>query len=198
MLLKGVSVLSIIVAVIGGVMLPIMFFRELDRREAPPIIIEDPLEDGTIVVAVEGAVASPGLVSLASGSRWGDAIQASGGMIAGADASQVNLAARLADGEQVLIPTEAVVARSDTGNGVPDGMASPSGFKAPPPASGPLDLNRATAGELDMLPGIGPVLAERIIERRNAVGRFTSIDDLTAIRGISERMVEELRPLVTV
>ncbi|MGI8642670.1 MAG: helix-hairpin-helix domain-containing protein [Thermomicrobiales bacterium] len=197
MMVRGVSLLSIAVAAIGGVMLTVMFFRDLDRREAPPIIIEDVAADATIVVAVEGAVASPGLVFLPSGSRWGDAIIASGGMVAGADTSYVNAAARLTDGERLVIPTEVVVATGGDQSPPFRVPASPSLVGEHAADQGRVNINRATASELDALPGIGPVLAERIVERRGEIGRFATVDELVAIRGISEGMLEELRPLVT-
>lgn len=196
MMVRGVSLLSIAVAAIGGVMLTVMFFRDLDRREAPPIIIEDVAADATIVVAVEGAVASPGLVFLPSGSRWGDAIIASGGMVAGADTSYVNAAARLTDGERLVIPTEVVVATGGDQSPPFRVPASPSLVGEHAADQGRVNINRATASELDALPGIGPVLAERIVERRGEIGRFATVDELVAIRGISEGMLEELRPLV--
>lgn len=196
---RTLSILSIAVAVLGGIVLAVTFYRELDRRDAPPIIIEDPVDEEEIVVSVEGAVASPGLVSLPAGSRWGDAIKVSGGMLPGADLTNVNLAARLADGERLVIgmlpptsvPSMETSPLPGASPGVPDGSQGGT-------ASDLININLATEAQLDALPGIGPALARRIIERRISVGRFTSVDELEDIQGISARMVDELRPFVTV
>ncbi|HEV2106832.1 MAG TPA: ComEA family DNA-binding protein [Thermomicrobiales bacterium] len=197
---RTLSILSIAVAVLGGIVLVVTFYRELDRRDAPPIIIEDPVDEEEIVVSVEGAVASPGLVSLPAGSRWGDAIRVSGGMLPGADLTNVNPAARLADGERLLIgtlPPRSALSMVETPPlpGASPGVADDSQGGA---ASDLININFATEAELDALPGIGPTLARRIIERRTSLGRFTSVDELEDIQGISARMVNELRPFVTV
>lgn len=198
MVLKGVSLLSIAVAIIGGVMLPIMFFRELDRREAPPIVIEEVAADATMVIAVDGAVASPGLVALPSGSRWGDAIAAAGGLVPAADRSQINQAARVVDGERLVVPTKAVVVAASGILAESDQATSLPAVRTDVSEPALVNINVATAAELDALPGIGPVLAERIVGRREVIGRFVSIDDLAAVQGISERMVDTIRPLTTV
>jgi competence protein ComEA len=197
MVLKGVSLLSIAVAIVGGVMLPIMFFRELDRREAPPIVIEDLAVDATIVIEVDGAVASPGLVALASGSRWGDAIAAAGGLIPNADRSQINQAARVADGERLLVPTQAVMTVTPS-NAEPIPATILPAVEEGTSEPGMVNINVATAAELDALPGIGPVLAERIVDRREMIGRYASVDDLVEVQGISERMLDAIRPLTSV
>ncbi len=195
---KGIPVLSIFVSIIGGVMLAVVFYREIDRREGPAIIIEDAVMDATIVVAVDGAVASPGLVALPQGSRWGDAIQAAGGMTAAADVSRVNAAARLADGERLDIPALAPVQGNSRLTGPADRVATPMQTSVEPEDPGLVNINRGSAAELDALPGIGPVLAQRIVDRRQAVGHFSTVDDLAEVAGISPRMVDELRALVTV
>lgn len=197
MVLKGVSLLSIAVAIVGGVMLPIMFFRALDRREAPPIVIEDLAVDATIVIEVDGAVASPGLVALASGSRWGDAIAAAGGLIPNADRSQINQAARVADGERLLVPTQAVMTVTPS-NAEPIPATILPAVEEGSSELGMVNINVATAAELDALPGIGPVLAERIVDRREMIGHYASVDDLVEVQGISERMLDAIRPLTTV
>lgn len=195
--MKSLSWLSLAITVIGGVMLSVTFFREIDRRGAPPIVIDDPVADATLIVAVEGAVASPGLVALPSGSRWGDAIEAAGGLVADADSSQLNPAARLVDGERLAIPTLPLVGNAEPEEVNPVSNASPSVPIAQPVETGFVNINSATVSELDALPGIGPVLAQRIVERRGEVGQFRSVDDLESISGISPRMVDEIRSLVT-
>ncbi|HZO96906.1 MAG TPA: ComEA family DNA-binding protein [Gaiellaceae bacterium] len=137
-----------------------------------------------VVVDVAGAVRRPGLYRLPRGARIADALARAGGPAAGADVALVNLAAPLADGEQVLVP-----ARSG-----PAGPAAPGPAPASPAA--PVDLNSASAEQLDALPGIGPVTAEKIVAYRQAHGPFRSVDELDAIPGIGPARIENLRGLV--
>ncbi|MBB3082603.1 ComEA family DNA-binding protein [Geodermatophilus sabuli] len=138
----------------------------------------------TVVVAVVGLVARPGLVVVPAGARVADAVAAAGGLLPEADIASVNLAAVVSDGEQVAV-------------GVPG--AAGSGAAAPGPAApGRVDLNTATAADLDALPGIGPVLAQRIVEHREQQGRFTSVEQLDDVPGIGPATYAELAELVTV
>lgn len=145
-----------------------------------------------LVVHVAGAVNNPGVHELPAGSRVVDAIEAAGGLAPNADGERVNLAAPVSDGERVYIPKvgevtpPVVVGASGTAN---VGSAA---------AVGPVDLNQADEAALDALPGIGPATATAIIEHRNRIGRFTSVDQLLDVRGIGESKLEQLRPLVTV
>lgn len=182
-------------------------FVALDERAAPPIVIEDPRPDATVVVAVEGAVASPGVYALPGDARTADALAAAGGVAEDADLAAVNLARRLRDEERIVVPTLVPMPIEPTSvvtAGVPPPAAGPGEVLAtatvPAPARpvGAIDVNTATAEELDALPGIGPVLAERIVARRSASGPFRSVDDLEEVPGISANMVDDLRPLVTV
>lgn len=136
-----------------------------------------------LVVHVAGRVAAPGVLRLPGGSRVGDAIAAAGGALGDAALEQLNLARQLADGEQVLVP----------GPGVP-----PPAAVAGAAASGLLDLNLATAEDLDELPGVGPVLAERILAHREAIGRFSSVEELRDVEGIGDATFRDLAPAVTV
>jgi competence protein ComEA len=125
---------------------------------------------GQVVVSVSGKVRRPGLVRLPVGSRVDDAVRAAGGPVGGADVTALNLARRLVDGEQVLV-----------GVGPPPGAGAAGAV-----AGGLLDLNAASASDLDALPGIGPVLAQRIVDWRTANGRFASVDQLREVTGIGE------------
>ena len=137
---------------------------------------------GEVVVAVAGKVRRPGLVRLPAGSRVDDAVRAAGGLAPGAEVGVLNLARRLVDGEQVLV-----------------GLAAPPGAPAVPGGGGTLlDLNAASASDLDALPGIGPVLAQRIVDWRTENGRFASVDQLREVTGIGEAKYEDLRAKVTV
>ncbi len=174
-------------------------FALFDDRAAPPIVIEDPLAEATIVVAVEGAVASPGVYRLPADARTQDALSSAGGPAPDADLAAINLARRLRDEDRLVVPRLQPPA-PPSGTGVtdrpPEAGAGPA--SGAPLGSTPLDLNAATLADLDTLPGIGPALAQRIVAYRTEHGRFGSIDELANVAGISPRMVDELRPLLTV
>jgi competence protein ComEA len=138
-----------------------------------------------LVVDVVGEVRRPGLVHLVQGARIADALTAAGGVTTKADAALVNLAAPLADGEQVVVP-----ARGAVGAG---GSATAAGPGSPP---APVDLNTATAEQLDTLPGIGPETAAKIVSFRQAHGPFRSVEGLDAVPGIGPSRIAELKGLV--
>jgi competence protein ComEA len=139
-----------------------------------------------LVVHVIGDVRRPGLVRLAAGSRVADAIAAAGGLSKGGSSGELNLARPVVDGEQIAVSRDSPPA-------TPVGPASGGD-----PASVVVDLNTATAAELDTLPGVGPVTASRILEWRAAHGRFASIDQLREVSGIGARTFELLAPHVRV
>ncbi|BFU46409.1 helix-hairpin-helix domain-containing protein [Krasilnikovia sp. MM14-A1004] len=141
-----------------------------------------------IVVAVGGKVRKPGLVHLPPGARVADALQAAGGAEPGVDVALLNLARKVVDGELIMVGTTAPL----PGGPVPAGAAPAA---APP---GPVNLNTATLSELDSLPGVGPVLAQRILDARQARGGFTAVSDLRQVDGIGESRYEQLKDLVTV
>jgi competence protein ComEA len=154
----------------------------------PPVGVQaalsaTPSPSGGVTVYVTGKVRRPGVLTLPSGSRVTDAIQAAGGVRPGAKAGLLNLARRLVDGEQIVV-------------GAPGGV--PPAAAGGDPASGAvIDLNTATAGQLDQgLPGVGEVLARRIIEFRDAHGGFQSVDQLREVSGIGERKFAEIKDKV--
>jgi competence protein ComEA len=145
-----------------------------------------PVPSGTIVVAVQGKVVHPGLYRLPAGSRVADALDAAGGALPGVDLSYVNLARKLTDGELILV---GATPPPDTGAGAAPGVPAPAGK---------LDLNSATVTQLEALPGIGPALAQRIVDYRNQHGGFHSIDELRKVGGIGDAKFAQLKDLVTV
>jgi competence protein ComEA len=132
-----------------------------------------------VTVDVAGKVARPGLRLLPRGSRVADALAAAGGPLPGTDTTALNLARPLTDGEQILV-----------------GVPAPAAASTPGPATGPLSLNSATPAQLDALPGVGPVLAQHIIDFRTQHGGFTSLQQLRQIPGIGPRKFTTLQPLV--
>jgi len=151
------------------------------RAPAPPPVVVDrgPLPTSTLTIHVAGAVGDPGLVTVPAGSRVADAIVAAGGALPGADLGSVNLAAPLADGQHLRIPA-------------PDeGIETPSG-------GGLVRINVAGVEELQQLPGVGPVLAERILGYREQHGPFATVEDLLDVPGIGEGKLASLREAVLV
>ena len=132
-----------------------------------------------------GAVRRPGLYRLPAGSRVADAVTRAGGATRRADPAALNLAAPVADGQQVLVPAM-----------LPRAVAAAQGAPVPGAPVGPVQLSVATAEQLDALPGIGPVTAQKIIDYRAAHGALRSVDDLDDIPGIGPARVEQLRGLV--
>ena len=146
---------------------------------------------GELVVHVVGQVGAPGLVRVPTGSRVADALAAAGGATAGADLARVNLARPVVDGEQLLVPLPGEVVAAPSG-----GAAASSGDGGP--GGGLVDLNQADLAALDSLDGIGPVLAQRILDWRQEHGRFTSVEELGEVTGIGDTLLARLRETVTV
>jgi competence protein ComEA len=138
-----------------------------------------------LVVDVVGAVRRPGLVRLHEGARVADAIARAGGLRRNAERAGVNLAAPVADGQQVLVPEAGVVA-----------AAAGAGSGAGGGAVGPVSLSSASVEQLDALPGVGPVTAQKIVTYRQEHGAFRSVDELDAIVGIGPSRIADLRGLV--
>jgi len=149
-----------------------------------------PIAADEVVVHVAGAVLSPGVYTLVAASRVVDAVRAAGGLTADANADAINLAAVLADGQRVYVPR--------VGEAVPIVVATGTGTAASTAPTGPVNLNSATADELDGLPGVGPATAAAIIAHRDEQGPFAAVDDLADVRGIGSAKLEALRGLVTV
>ncbi len=148
--------------------------------------------DGTaaeVVVHVVGEVRRPGVRHLPAGSRVADAVAAAGGATARADLAGVNLARVLTDGEQLRVPRP--------GEPVQVPVAEPSAGAPGAGAAATVALNTADVAALDTLPGIGPVLAQRIVDWRTEHGRFTSVDELAEVSGIGEKLLAQVRPHVT-
>lgn len=146
-------------------------------------VAQAPPAQAPVVVHVVGAVRRPGLYRLRQGSRIADAVDRAAGSTRRADLSLVNLAAPLADGMQIVVPAKARPGASG------DAGAAAGG-------SGPVHLNSATLEQLDSLPGVGPVTAQKILDYRQQRGAFASVDELDAIPGIGPARLEQLREVV--
>jgi competence protein ComEA len=148
----------------------------------PPVVpVARAQAPAVVVVDVVGAVRRPGLYRMREGDRIADAVARAGGATAKAGIEAINLAAPLADGEQVVVPRVGSV---------------PTAGSAPGGSSGPVHLSTATLEQLDALPGVGPVTAQKILDYRTAHGAFRSVDELDAIPGIGTARLAQLRDLV--
>jgi competence protein ComEA len=143
-----------------------------------------------LVVAVGGKVRKPGLVRLPPGARVADALDAAGGPQPGVDVAMLNLARKVVDGELIMVGVT-----PSPGAATPAGPAATGAAGA---AGGLVNLNTATLADLDTLPGVGPVLAQRILDAREAQGGFKAVSDLRKVDGIGDARYEQLKDLVTV
>ncbi|MDF8265252.1 helix-hairpin-helix domain-containing protein [Luteipulveratus flavus] len=154
----------------------------------------------SLLVHVVGQVRQPGVVRLTAGARVQDAVRAAGGTTGTADLARVNLARPVVDGEQVVIPRpgEQVdpVQGPPAATGLPTAAGGTGGTAAA--VGAPVDLNAADETALDALPGVGPVIAQRIVQWRTDNGRFSTVEELSEVSGIGDKLMEKLRPLVRV
>jgi competence protein ComEA len=148
----------------------------------------------TVTVHVAGQVAHPGVYAVPAGARVADAILAAGGAAPEGDPEQLNLAARVSDAERIYVPKE-----GESVSAGPAPSAGGGGAGAPGGApDGPVDLNAATAEQLEALPGVGPATSKAILAYRSSHGRFRSVTELLDVPGIGPAKLEALRPLVRV
>jgi competence protein ComEA len=179
--LVGAAVLLAVLAVAGRTLAGAGASAPLPEAELVP---DAPAAATRLTVHVAGAVRRPGLYRLREGGRVADAVARAGGATAKADTAAVNLAAPLADGIQVLVPSRVAGAAGSTAAT----SAGQGGAK--------VSLSSASITDLDALPGVGPVTAQKIVDYRAAHGGFSSVDDLDAIPGIGPARLEQLRDLV--
>jgi competence protein ComEA len=142
---------------------------------------------GSVTVDIAGKVRRPGVATLPAGSRVVDALKEAGGVRGGVDLSALNLARVLVDGEQILVGRDAA----------PGGLAASASTAAPDASGALVNINTATTEQLDTLPGVGPVTAQKILDWRAAHGAFSSVDELLEVDGIGEKTLADLAPHVT-
>lgn len=176
--MRALAVVAAVVAVVAALV------AWQARPDVEPVAASSPeasasASSGTVVVAVSGKVRRPGLVRLPAEARVADAIEAAGGAIPGTDMAMVNLARKLVDGELIVV-----------------GAAASSGVS--PSGSALVNLNTATMEQLQTLPGVGPVLAQRIVDYRDQHGGFQTVADLRKVTGIGDARYNDLKARVTV
>ncbi|MGZ4277299.1 MAG: helix-hairpin-helix domain-containing protein [Solirubrobacteraceae bacterium] len=194
------AVLAVVVLVLG-----VRYLRAQGRAAGAPAAMATTARPGPGValereagaaslVHVAGAVRHPGVYRLAAGQRVKDAVARAGGATSRGDPNAINLAAKVADGQQVLVPWRAPVgAAAAAGAVAAGGAAAPGG-----PIAAPVNLNTATAEQLDTLDGVGPATAAKILQWRQAHGGFRSVDDLAQVPGIGPKKLAALKPKVQV
>lgn len=183
----------ITIAVAAGVLLTWWLLSERPRTSTPdPVSLSADTSpsasaspSGELVIDVVGKVKRPGIVTLPAGSRVYDAVAEAGGVRGKVDASTLNMARVLTDGEQILVGVEPVAGPPAAGSAVVSG------------GSARISLGTATLEQLDTLPGIGPVTAQAILDHRSEHGPFTSVDDLLDVKGIGEKTLSDIRDQVT-
>jgi len=178
--------------IIGAVVVSLAVL--LVRRPEPPRVVvqqptarpaPSPIVPALLVVHLSGEVIAPGVYQLPVGARIDDALKAAGGPTIDGDIQRLNLAARLADGQQIVVPKRA------------SPMLAPDA-SSPSPAPGRINLNLASVAELDQLPGVGPVTAQRIVAYREQHGPFTAVEELHQAKLVNAATFEKIKELVTI
>jgi competence protein ComEA len=199
------NVLFVLIGVMAGFVLAGVLVFVSRAPAGEPILLQPAPTKAPIAVHVVGAVPRPGLYELAEGARVQDGIDAAGGLLAEASVDTLNLAALLVDGQQLVIPYADGRAVSTAAG--EEGVELPSSeFDVPPEATEEpffdpgvelLNLNTATLEELEALPGIGPTLAQRIIDYRDQNG-FYAIEDIMNVSGVGQSTFDQIKDLITV
>jgi competence protein ComEA len=177
------AAITVVIVVVLLALAGRLLLRSREASVPPPVRLAAPATTAraaALVVHVAGAVRRPGLYRLRAGSRVADAVARAGGPARTAQLELVNLAARIADGEQIVVPRRGAAVAVAAGGS----------------AAGPVHLNTATLEQLDALPGVGPVTAQKILDYRQAHGAFSSVDELDAVPGIGPARLADLRSLV--
>jgi competence protein ComEA len=188
--IAGVCVALVLLALVGQRLAQAGTAREPDLVVAPLEPVAEAPVRSILVVHVVGEVQRPGLYRLRDGARIADAVRRAGGARHGADLAALNLAAPLVDGVQVRVPSRAATepgTPSSCGGSAAGGVAGAAA----------VSLSSATVEELDELPGVGPITAQKIVDYRAEHGPFASVDDLDAVPGVGPTRIEQLRDLVT-
>lgn len=193
------NVLYVLIGVMAGVALAgvLLFISRAPAGE--PITLQPAPTKAPIAVHVIGAVPRPGLYEFAEGARVQDAIDAAGGLLTGANVDSINLAALLVDGEQLTIPFKDGQGPQTTGE---DTLELPGATSTPSTSDASnadlVNINEASVEELDNLPGIGPTIAQRIVDYRTENGPFQTIEDIMNVSGVGPSTFENIKDLITV
>lgn len=187
------TILQVVIGIFIGLILAGLLYLTMRAPAGEPVELLPTPTPEPIMVYVTGAVQRPGVYKIPREGRLVDAVQQAGGFQEGADLTQINLAEKLEDGKQVVIP-------GATGVPTPQLVIGGSGLliTPTPPAGQIVNINTADAALLEQLPGIGPSTAQKIVEYRDENGKFARVEDLLKIPGIGPSTLEEIRGLITV
>lgn len=188
------NVLYVLIGTLAGFALAGLLLYISRAPAGEPIILQPAPTKAPVAVHVIGAVPRPGLYEFAEGARVQDAINAAGGLLASASVDTINLAALLEDGQQLVIPFK----DGDAPTEDPNALNLPGATETPPSNSDLININTASLEELDSLPGIGPTIAQRIIDYREENGEFDSIEDIMNVSGVGPSTFEQIQDLITV
>lgn len=195
------SALHVLVGVLAGFALAGLLMFVSRAPAGQPIVLQPAPTKAPIAVHVIGAVPRPGLYQFSEGARVQDAIDAAGGLLASSNTDAINLAALLTDGQQLDIPYRSGEARVDDDSS-PSLPGSSQATATPVSSSNSngdlININTATLSELDSLPGIGPSLAQRIIDYREENGAFSTIEEIMDVSGVGPSTFENIKDLITV
>lgn len=187
---------GVLLGLAGGLLGAGLIFLVTRTPIGEPVELLPPAEPMPVLVHVAGAVAAPGVYSLPAGSRVQDAVQAAGGSLAEARLDTLNLAALLEDGQRVWVPSIAPTPEPETSSAErSQTIVLPA---ATPSSQNPLNINTASAAELESLPKIGPVIAQAIVDYRQANGSFSAIEQIVEVKGIGPAIFEAIKELITV
>jgi len=189
---------KIVFGVVCGLLGAGLLFLVSSQPRGQPITLLPPPTPIPIMVHITGAVIHPGVYSLPPGSRLQDVIQAAGGASQDADLEAVNLAGFLEDGNNLSIPTIQIIPPTVEAPATPESSRGGDETSLFPNPDRPININTANQAELESLPGIGPVLAQKIIAYRTANGPFTTIEDIIDVSGIGSSTFELIKDLITV
>lgn len=186
--------IGVIIVLIGALLFSLNRPVREERKEEPSIVIEEEPRNVKVAVHIGGAVRNPGLYYIPANSRVADAIQTAGGPTSDADLDAINLASKITDGSKVIVPSKVKVSNissslSNSLEGASTGINS---------SNKKININTATAKELEELPGIGPALAGRIVSYRETNGPFKSIEEIKKVSGIGEKKFEAIKDLIVV
>ena len=183
---------KVVLVFVGGLLVAGIILVVISPPRGEAITLTPPPSPEPILVHVSGAVIEPGVYSLPPSSRVGDAIETAGGLLPDAYPQTLNLAAFITDGARVYVPFQPT-------------PTSPGGIGVTAPSrsiqidiEGPININTASQEELETLPGIGPVTAEKIIEYRTTIGPFSTIEEIQEVSGIGPKTFEDIKDLITV
>jgi competence protein ComEA len=189
---------SVLFGVFLGSLFSAVLLLTISPPHGKPIELDPFPTQAPIVIYITGSVKNPGVYSLSRQNRLGDAVTAAGGFLSDADQAAVNLAAKILDGQRIVVPNINQSVTGTQGTVPPIGLSNPKPGLVPPSIDNPLNLNTATLDEIDLLPGIGPARASEILAYRTKQGYIKSIEEIMNITGIGQATFDRIKDYIYV